>query len=194
MADLDVVTTLWSGFPGGPGTTTMFMLTGMDHHLEELHDFFGLLLHTFPPSVILQVQNSGGTIDPTDGHLTGGWVGDAQAPMTGSGSGTYAAGVGACVRWETGEVVDGHHVRGHTYLIPMMSGYFDTNGSMSDDAHTLIQGSVNSFQSNYADELCVWHRPRAVSTRHPVARAGSEHVVTAGLLLDQVSVLRSRRR
>ena len=49
---------------------------------------------------------------------------------SGSGQGGFAAGVGARVVWETGAVRNGRRVRGSTFVVPIWSSAYETNGTL----------------------------------------------------------------
>lgn len=192
MTSIRLITAVWSGFPGGPGTST-FAMTDATHDLTALKDFYGLLAGIIPSAVNVAVENTGPIVSDVTGSLVGTWSENSVVSVQGSNTGDYASGVGAVVRWETGSVVDGHLLRGHTFVVPIYAAAFDTNGSLDTAQRALIQSTADSTLAAYAGELLVWHRPRAASTVHPVARAGSSHVVSSALAVDRPAILRSRR-
>lgn len=194
MADIRVVTVLWSGFPGGPGTST-FHFTNVELDLTALHDFYGALLGIIPNSVHLEVRNSGAVVDDATGDLMDTW---AEAPVTtmmGSNTAAYASGVGCVVRWDTGVVVDKRSMVGHTFLVPLYGGAFDVDGTLNTDDKGLIQTQATELVTGYDEVLLMWHRPRKAKLGPPAVseRAGSSHVITGGTVIDRTAVLTSRR-
>jgi len=192
MVNLDVQTVRWTGFPGGPGTSTFYLISGT-HSLTPLHDLYGGLLNMFPPSVNLAFDPSGPTIESLSGEMVGEWLATGVGTLTGTGTGDYAAGVGACVRWNTATVVDGRRPKGHTYFVPIVASFFDTNGNLDSTGETNINNAAGSFIASMGTDLQVWHRPRAASVKHPVKRDGSAVTVTSATALQRPSVLRTRR-
>lgn len=192
MANLDVVRVDWTGGPGGPGTSTFYLTPGT-HNLTPLKDFYGLLAGIIPNSWTIQVQNSGATIDAATGNLVGSWAAAAVAQIPGSNTGDYASGVGAVVRWDTGVVMDGRTIRGHTYLVPIYAAAFDVNGSLDDSQKALIQNTTTTTVTALTGQLNVWHRPRKASEHFGSARAGAAVPITGGTVIDRPAILRSRR-
>lgn len=185
MADLVVVPVALSGFPGGPGTNTFHFRQGVDD-FTALHDFYGVMLGLIPDSVSIHVPTSGPVVDEVTGDLISSWFIDDTGTMTGSNTTAYAGGVGATVRWETADVVNSRHVRGHTFLVPLYGGMFDVNGTLKETERTIILGAAGDLLTAYGTDLVVWHRP--------VARAGgSAHTVTGYGVSDRAAWLSSRR-
>src|ERR1035437_8083656 len=159
MTHIDVVTALWTGFPGGPGTST-FHLKNETHDLTGIQEFFGNLAGIIPDSVAIQVQNSGATIEDTTGDLVDTWAAESVAVVAGSNGTKYASGVGAVIQWDTGFVIDKRALVGHTYMVPIYGGAFDTNGTLNSDDLALIQTAATTLVSAYVDAFLAWHRPR----------------------------------
>jgi len=112
----------------------------------------------------------GWTIDPVVQSLeatTGGLQGDVamtSIPLTvqGTGTGVYAAGVGARGNWHTGTIKGRRFVRGATFLVPLIGSAFGTNGQI-DGSHlpTIITacGTYLTTMISAAVPPQVWHRP-----------------------------------
>lgn len=192
MANIRLVTALWSNLPGMPGTST-FAFDDVAMSLTALKDFYGLLAGILPTPGTIQVQNSGPVVDDTTGDLVSLWSETGVAQTNCSNASAYAAGVGAVVRWDTGQVVDGRLLRGHTYVLPIYGGAYDTDGTLSSSQRTLIQNTATTTVAAYTGKLKVWHRPKKDPVSHAVIRAGSSSFVTGATVPDRVAVLRSRR-
>jgi len=190
MVNLNVTTVRWSGFPGGPGTSTFYFHEAATYDLTALHDFYGLLLGIIPSAVTLEVLNVGATIDATNGDLVGAWSKAPVSAMTGSNAAEYASGVGATVRWETGIVAHGRAVRGRTYMCPLYGGAFDVDGSLDGASQGLLASVAATTIAAYLGELMVWHRPLTV----PTVRAGEGYPIQTAVIPDRPAMLRSRRR
>lgn len=144
----------------------------------------------FPSGTTITVPAEGDVIDDTNGHLTGSWT-EAQAnTATGSGSGPVAAGVGACISLGTSTIVNGkkgpRRLRGRIFLVPLITGAYDTDGTLTSGALGGLQTLANSLLS--AGPLSVWHRPTTVG-----GVDGSSGHVTTVTVHDKVAMLKSRR-
>ena len=192
MTNIDRVRVSWTGFLGGPGVSTFYTIDA-ESFLAPLHDWLSSMANNIPTDVTLQIEPTGDVIDPADGHLVDSWTTDVSTAITGAGAGKYAAPVGLCVNWLTGEVADGHRVRGKTFMVPCNEDTFDAAGQVDGSVHGSLQTICDTLVSVASPEFVVWHRPRAASVKHPVATAGSEWPVTNAVLSTKAAILTSRR-
>lgn len=197
MTDLYRVRAVWTGFPGGPGITTLFGLVGVPM-VPSLRAFFLSLAGALPNDVTIQVQDGGDIIQDTTGDLVGAWTAAPVLPVTGSSGLPYAAPVGAEVVWNTTTIVDGHRLKGRTFLVPMSTALYDTDGTINATFLGSMQSTADTFFAAASGDLVVWHRPRkaraADGSRPAVtARAGGHGVVTGTVVADKAVILRSRR-
>ena len=152
---------------------------------------YSALLNGLPNGVSIQVPNSGDTIEDSTGALTGVWSAPDQTALFGGGSAGAAAGVGACVSWNTGAIVTGskgpRKLRGKTFLVPLSKDVYDTDG-------TLIPGEVTILQ-NFATGMLgvagfgIWHRPTKLAPS-----SGTSGGVVSSVVHDKVAFLSSRRQ
>lgn len=188
----------WSGSGVvGPGLSTFYAADTSPGFPAAVRAFYQALVTSFPTNVTITVPNGGDVIDPSTGVLTGAWTdGTAPLPVVGTGAGTYAAGVGAQVRWRTLGVVAGRRVVGSTFLIPLVSPIFDSDGTITAASRTVIQNAANAYVTA-APYGTIWSRPYAGDTTpghvRP-ARAGSQHIISGAVVPDRPSWLVSRRR
>ena len=197
MTALYRIRAAWTGFPGAPGVSTFYGLTS-GTSLADLRAFFLSMAPSLPADVTIQVENTGDIIEDTTGALTGAWTDDPVLPVTGSAPPPYAAPVGVMLKWATDTIVDGHRLRGRTFLVPCAGGVFDDDGSINDADFTLFNGYATVLGAAVIGNIVVWHRPRvaraADGSRPAVtARAGSHGLITACSVPDEAVVLRSRR-
>lgn len=189
MAGLDRVRVEWSGDAvEGGGVTTMYALAGDGASLSDaLGTFFGSVAGYFPNSKVLWVlPTSGEVIESTNGQATGTWSGGAGGSVpSASPNASFAAGVGARIRWETSVFSNGRRVRGSTFLVPLRSDVYDTDGTLISTVASGIQTAVNTLFA--AAPPVVFSRPS------PGGSDGGYATTSAGVLLDKVSWLRSRR-
>lgn len=191
MGTMQRVRVILSGFPGGPGVSTFYFIDAATA-LPALHAFWDQCVGNMPTTVQAQVQNTGDVVSDVDGSLTGSWSGPAQLPLSGVRAGSYAAPSGLCVTWGTNVILDHHHVRGRTFVVPLGGACYQSDGSLDNAVVTSLETAAFNLITAPTGNLLVWHRPRkatATLTAHP----GSQVEVVSGVIRDKVVVLRSRR-
>jgi hypothetical protein len=143
-----------------------------------------------PSAVTVTVPPSGETIDDSDGTLTGVWSATAPAVVTGGVVPQAAAGVGACVTWNTGGIVAGtkgpRRLRGRTFLVPLANACYDADGTLTAPAVTALNNFGTSLIA--AGGFGIWHRPTSAA-----AANGTSSSVLSHKLRDKVAYLSSRR-
>lgn len=198
MTTLCRVRSVWSGFRGGPGVTTMYFLD-TSTCVEDLHTLWTAINAHLPDDVSIQVENTGDTIESTTGDLVGTWpASDEVAPVVGLNVDAYAAPVGAVVNWLTSTVSDGSRLRGKSYIVPLAGNQFASDGSIGTAPLSDLVTAFGNFSAGQLASFVIWRRPRdakaADGSRPAVeARAGSHGLVTSVRIPDVAAVLRSRR-
>lgn len=180
---------IWSGFSGAPGFTVMNFVGTHDPGqaagvATAIKDFFDDIANRIPDIATITYPGEA-TVHADDGTLIGAVAFTAPTPTNCVGLGSYAAPVGARITWETGSIVAGRRIRGRTFLVPLVSSTFDTDGTLTSANQTLIQTAANTFLTTLAVgplPLAVWSQ--TTSTVSPV---------TSAVVPDQATVLRSRR-
>lgn len=197
MVNIQRVRIGWSGFPGAPGVSTFYALDGAALS-GNIRTFFDNLKDNLPLDVTVKAETVGDIIDPLNGSLQGTWT-TADAPaITGRSSGAYAAPSGLIVHWNTGDVLNGHRLRGKTFIVPLAGAGYQTDGSLDDAVRTLFIAGAAALVTAAAANFVVWHRPltaaQGAKYKPPrPARSGGFSVVTGSDVPDKVMVLRSRR-
>jgi hypothetical protein len=181
MVSVSKVQVDWTGWAGGPGVSSFHFEGGTTPPIGALSSFLSSLRGMWPQSVVAQVRNAGVTIDVATGKPDGAWSGAVQGALVGITAGAYAAPAGACIEWHTGGFLNGHEVKGRTFIVPMLSSQYDTDG-------TLIAGVVNTAQTAITALLAASPKLVVFSKTHAFS-----NIVTTGKCLDKVAVLRSRR-
>lgn len=179
---------VWSGAGVvGPGVSTFYSLDTAVGFPAAVRAAFEAWKSLFPPAVTITVPNNGDVIDAATGELTGVWTeGSAPAPVVGTGTGVYARGVGAQVRWRTPGIVGGRRVVGSTFLVPMVTLGFDTDGTLGAGAITTIQTGAAAYLAGTPGAL-IWSRPTS-------SRAGATSLISSYTVPDRPSWIVSRRR
>lgn len=139
-----------------------------------------------PSGVSISFPTSGDSINDTTGELTGTWTAPAAAPVAGSGGANAAAGVGACVTWLTGGIVNGRRLRGRTFIVPCTNVAFDGTGRFA--AATTSQLDTFAAAMQASGPLAVWHRPSSKT-----ATDGNSYGVVSHKINAKIAVLTSRR-
>ena len=197
MTTLNRVRVALTGFPGGPGVATFYALDTLTF-LPSLQTLWDNLRNFMPLDVAIQVQNTGDQIDSVTGNLTGAWAGAIQPPLQGTNTGSYAAPAGFMIDWKTTTILDGHRVRGRTFIVPAAASEYDADGSLKATTVSLMQPAITQFILEQSNSFVIWHRPfpgaPAVGTKPArPAHVGGQALVTTGRVPDKVIVLRSRR-
>ena len=203
VTHLSKVQTTFTNFNGGPGVSTQYFLDTATA-CTSLRSMWDALTTVMPLDVTIQVQNYGDIIEDTTGDLVDSWAQASVAPSTGLVSGPYAAPVGGHLIWDTATVLDGHRVRGRTFVVPMGGSQFTAIGTVLAGAEATMNAQAAGLVSSESGQLVVWHRPfagrAAVGTVGTVgykpakaAHAGSHAVVTGGRGSALATILRSRR-
>jgi len=197
MTDLYRIRAAWTGFPGAPGVSTFYGLTS-GTSLSDLRAFFLAIATQLPADVTVQVENTGDVIEDTTGALTGAWSDAPVLPVTGSAPPPYAAPTGVMLKWATTTIVDGHRLKGRTFLVPSAGGVFDIDGSINSASMAVLNGAATVLGAAVLGNIVIWHRPRAArpadgSRPAVTARAGGHGLITACSVPDEAVVLRSRR-
>lgn len=194
------VRVLWSGFSGAPGYSNFYFDTAAAPPLAALQTMFTAFKPFFtagPPPLTWQVQNSGDTLDETTGKITGAWTGALQPAIVATGaSANYVGSAGAVITWRSSTPVGGRRPVGKTYLVPLMTNQFDTDGSIIPATLTAILNAALTFVTAAAGSLLIWHRPvyNTVPSPPVLVRPGSTVVCIGALVPDLAAVMRSRRR
>jgi hypothetical protein len=184
MTDISRVRSVWSGFPGAPGVTTMYF-TSTDTVVENLHAFWAAMSGDLPGDVNIQVESSGDILDSATGNLLDTWTSDPVASVACGGGGGYSAASGAVVDWLTTTVVNRKRIRGRTFIVPTNGDNYDVDGTLKGSYLTSLRGYAESFRSSESASFYIWHRGTGSD--------GSIGLVTASVVPPKVAVLRSRR-
>lgn len=156
--------------------------------ITALQFFYSSMSLRFPPSVTITAQPAGETIEVESGAINGAWAFTPPAAVNGTGSTSYAAGVGARVTWNTTAITRRRRVKGSTYLVPVVGTAYDTDGTLSSATVTAIQGAASTLIAADGGSMRVYTRPQTVESND-----GAAHAVTSATAIDRVSWLRSRR-
>lgn len=197
MTNIFRLKTLFTGMPGGPGVATMYF-RDVATAVPSVRQFWNGLALFMPSDVHIVVENLGDIINDATGDLVDTWFQSPVAPLDGGANGNYAAPAGASITWETGVILNGHRLRGRTFVIPTVASAFEANGSLAAATVTGLSDAAGALIAAQNNSFVIWHRPfagaAAVGTKPArPAFVGSNALVTGGRVIDKIAVLRSRQ-
>jgi len=193
VATINRARVTWTNFPGAPGVST-FYFAASTVDMTPLRTFFQAFALHIAGGATLTVPSNGDQIDDSTGQITGVWTGPAQSAVSTTGSGAYSGATGAVVEWISNGIVNGHRPIGKTFLVPLISGDYDTNGSLSSSFLTTALTAATNMAATFGANQLVWSRPFTPPAGSPSpARPGSSHPVAIVRVPDLAAVLRSRR-
>lgn len=197
MAALNRVRVALTGFPGGPGVATFYAI-GVSTFIPALHLLWENMATIMPVDVRINVAATGDIIESSTGVITGTWSQPATAEIPGTSAQKYAAPVGVLLRWTTDTILDGRHIRGRTFVVPVTLDQFDTNGQIGAGAMANFPTPLNALVSSQSANFVIWHRPRKARAANGTvpavtARPGGFANVTGSGVSPRAVVLRSRR-
>lgn len=197
MANIERVRVGLSGFPGGPGVCTFYAVSGASA-LEPLHIMFTEFVASMPNDVTVQVENEGDVLNDVNGALVGSWSGTPQTSLVGAIGTGYPGGAGFQLSWLTNTILDGHRIKGRSYIVPMASGIFAPDGTLNPGNVAAYVAKGQEYVEAVSGNALVWHRPRkakaADGSRHAItARDGASAEIVSAAVPDRSALLRSRR-
>ena len=188
MTDMARVRVAWQNWPGAPGLSTFYLNNPPTQaQIDGIRSFFNALITLLPTGLTITVPPSGDTLDDASGRINGAWsVATPPTLVTATGAGNYAGNAGMIVHWNTSSIVLGRRIKGSTFLVPMVSTAFSTDGSPGAATLTTVGTAAAGLLTTLGANLRVWHRPTAFA-------GGSSYVVTGQSVPDLAISLRSRR-
>lgn len=189
----------WSGFVGAPGYTNLYFeptdepspitQPTVDNAVTKVQTFLTTWRQWLPQGVTTGVDANVEELDEVSGELQGFWAATVTAPAGGTGSTAYASPAGACISWSTQGVRNGRRVRGRTFMVPLASSAYDTDGTIHGTHLPNMRTAATALHSDAGGaRLVIWHRP---SKLLPID-GGAYDVITANIS-DKVAMLTSRR-
>ena len=201
MASIIRVKINWTGFTGAPGYTNLHFeqiaddaitQTTVQDAIDKTQTWIQAFRAGMPPDCYTGVDAAVAELDEQYGTIQAFWNGTVTAAAPGTGPGSYAAGSGACVNWSTAGVWNGRRVRGRTFIVPLGSYGFASNGNLDDTKLTTWRAATQTFVDASNDaRLVVWKRPTIV-LGEPLPDGGA-YDVTSFSINDKAAQLRSRR-
>jgi hypothetical protein len=192
MAGYTTITAMYNGFTGAPGWTRM-----------KFQGELNVADATTAAGAMRTFLNSMSAYIPTSASYS--WVSTAQiyndsrelvnevtmttppATVTGASGANYAGGSGTVCYWLTGAFHGGAKIKGRTYLVPLTSAAFFTDGTLATTARNTLQTAANAL---------VAATPKLVISSHKIISGIESYataVVNGASVPDRAAQLRSRR-
>lgn len=184
----------WSIPNAGPSVTTLHFQGTLDastaeHVANTTRAFFDSLKGTLPDDVTINFDSEVREIRESDGQLIGVETVAAPLPVTGTVTGTWPAGTGYRIVWQTPRIIDGRRVRGTTFIVPIGSGLFTTGGQLSN----ALISDVTPKAAAYLNNLVAGGVTLAVYSRPTPSRLGTSSGVFSVAVPAIVATLRGRK-
>ena len=207
------VSARWSGLIGLPGYSNFYfrdfgLPEGWDPTTAQAQEcadkvrvFFDAIKSYLPTGCSIQVNPSVEEIEDTNASLAGvhGVTAPAVVLGTASASANYASPVGAVINWNTNTIRKNRRIRGRTFLVPLSSTAFQTDGSIANVIVTAIQTAAATLAADAATpDMGVYARPERV--KNEAGEYTGEVLpncqwapISSVVVPDLAAVLRSRR-
>jgi hypothetical protein len=210
MANVSTVTVITQGFTGAPGYSkfrfdelssgAMLNAAGaaVRAFMNAVAAFWpsGANIITAQISPIVQ-HNEIGT-----GDLTG--ESTMSTPPTqvnglGASGGAYAGGTGAVIHWTTGAVSAGRKVRGRTFLVPLLTSVYSSDGTIISSLQTSVTAAGNALIADTSTTFGIYSRfwdkkPGTPPLDVPPHQVGGAFTSANGCVVpDRSAQLRTRR-
>lgn len=191
MATLHRMRVAWSGAGVvGPGITTFFVDPAVQEFVpDQVKTFFTSIAVKFPNTVTWTIPNNGDSIEETTGALTGAWSVAGGGTVNGGATGaSFAEGVGAGIKWQTGTIVGRRRLHGRSYLVPLANTCFQSSGQLDPAAATVFQNAATALIAAHGGALAIWHRPKVKG-----GTDGAHGPITTATVPLNVSWLKTRK-
>lgn len=191
------ITARWDGFPGAPGYSNFYFASGLlDGGLlgDESRQFglrvrnaFAGMAAALPSSVRIEIDQDAVVLDSDTGVAQEFVSMDAIDDVSGQTNDDFAGPVGAVVTWRTNDLRNGRRIRGRTFLVPLASVCFESDGTLDSTWRDTINDFAEDIRGDAGEgDFGVWSRPVNGS-------GGVFASVVAHSVPDMAAVLRSRR-
>lgn len=184
----------WTGFSGAPGYSIFHFNDSVDSATytpdtaaAAVRKFFFDQQSLLPSAVSINVDTAVDVINPADGKMVDIQNATATPTVTGTQTGTFAAVAGALVHWNTSGVRNGRRVRGKTFMVPLGTVIYQSDGTLNPGSMTTIQTAADNLINDSASALVCYARPS--DTLGP----GQQYLVTSARVPDKAVIMRSRR-
>jgi len=183
VATVSKVKVIWSGLVAGGGVSTFYVdhASNPSPNLTALKAFFTAIKASTPAGITWSFPNSGVTIDVATGAANGTWTSSSVTNETSSAGTGSALPVGVVVNWRTGFYAGGRELRGRTFIVPVLSGAFGSDGRVTPTTQGTFSTAAETLRTTFSG-MTIWSRHQGVIASP-----------TSGVCPSLPAVLRSRR-
>lgn len=194
MATLFRAKVNWTGFVGAPGYSVFHARTfdsnfsgGAVALVTALNGFINGIRDNLPPVVSLRIDPEVEIIEDTTGELVDVSSQVTPASVPGTGLAGYTGPTGAVINWRTGTIRNGRRMRGRTFIVPVSSSKFESDGTLSVAARDDFQLAADALIAAEGVTIVTYGRPTELGND------GIAGDVVSASVPDMAAVLRSRR-
>lgn len=207
MATFATVHATSTGFSGGPGFHTFHFGVAVEPFnspaavlaCQRVIDAYTAARNLWPGSWSITVSDEVEVADVASGTLTTSLTGTTGTVTGNAGAGTVygPSAAGIVVAYTTAGIVNGKHVRGRTFHVPVASVTNEGDGTPTTGAKVLATAFGVAIRNAGATDCVFGVYSRKIDAAHATAaspvRDGSFHGATGSTVSDKYAVLRSRR-
>lgn len=165
--------------------------TNADQAVAKTRKFFDDLKVALPNQVTVQALGEAEQLNEATGTLLHVWSVATPAIVQGTAAAAtgWSAPTGAVASWTTQGIRNGRRIRGRTFIVPLTTGAYDTNGTLRPGEHAVINAAAqNIWDIDDTVQFSVYARPTV-----GVGGDGIAYPVQSHRVPDMCAILRSRR-
>jgi hypothetical protein len=187
---------VWTGWPGANGYTTLYgngtvpaqtFASAAGAFMKDVALLGAAVLGAYPQVVRITQDAQLTSVEDSDGKEQGVATITPVAQIVGTGTNSFGASTGMSITWNTANFINGRRLRGRTYLVPLSSGAFQTDGTLLDSYRTSALAAATAYIGSGGQPV-VWHRPTSKG-----ATDGSNSLALSASIIDHTATLSSRR-
>jgi hypothetical protein len=188
MALIARVKLRYSGLNGAPGFSVFHFrdfvgaeptLPDAQAAVDKVDTFAFNIKGIFLNTITLQTLPDVDVLDEATGQLENTLNATPDPAVTGGSTATSMSGAsGAVITWRTGLVRNGRRLRGRTFLVPLSSGVYETNGTLTAGTIATINTAATALRDPAGGaDLGVWGRPSGPGATDGVWGVANGHAV-----------------
>ena len=187
------VTATWSGVAGLPGYTKIKFLGNLTTSecqtaCQKLRDFFAANSVYIPALVRVDVSALCEHFDDDGTKTDVITASGTTSQVAGTAAGAFNEAAGAWINWVCNQFVAGRRVVGRTFMVPLGSAAFQSDGTLLTAYQTALQAAGNTLITGFPNVVIRYDRTDKTGNRFQ-----GISTVAGVLVKDKGGVLRSRR-
>jgi hypothetical protein len=187
------VTATWTGVAGLPGYTKIKFLGALTTSecqtaCQKVQAFFASQTVYIPALVKVDVSPLCEHFDDDGTKTDVITASGTTTQVVGTAAGAFNVAAGAWINWLCNQFVAGRRVYGRSFMVPLGSSAFQSDGTLLTTYQTALQAAGNTLITGFPNVVVRYDR-----TNKAGARFQGISTVAAVLVKDKGGVLRSRR-